>query len=157
MVVGCLYGRRLHLVCSVNGWELRWDLQGTTLQLISNFGSSLAWLAGGPGGDFGGTNSEISGPCRDVVGAARKFVWIVCAMWAVTFNEARAGCRFLETKIKCVFAAEVRNKKMAARAGHLPGLAEGRPGRFAKIIHWNFPPIADSEKVSVRLKSSGFA
>ena len=55
----------------------------------------------------------------------------------------RADCQFLEPNIKCDFAAEVRKKKMAARAGHLPGLSEGRPGKFAEVPHRNFPPESD--------------
>ena len=35
---------------------------------------------------------------------------------------------------------------MAARACHLPGLAEGRPGKFAEIIYPNFALIADFTK-----------
>ena len=35
---------------------------------------------------------------------------------------------------------------MAGRGGHLPGLAEGRPGKFVEIIDPNFPPIADFTK-----------
>ena len=35
---------------------------------------------------------------------------------------------------------------MAGRSGHLPGLAEGRPGKFAEIIYPNFPLIADFTK-----------
>ena len=35
---------------------------------------------------------------------------------------------------------------MAGRSGHLPGLAEGRPGKIAEIIYPNFPLIADFTK-----------
>ena len=59
--------------------------------------------------------------------------------------------------MKCDFAAEVHTKKLAARAGQLPGPAEGHPGRLAKIIDWNFAPTPDFSKWPFLLKSSGFA
>ena len=41
---------------------------------------------------------------------------------------------------------------MAARACPLPGLAEGRPGKFAEILDRNFPPIADFTKCTFTSK-----
>ena len=54
--------------------------------------------------------------------------------------------RFPRQKIMCDFAAEVRKKKMAARAVHSPGLAEGLPRSSTQITVWNFLPTSDFAK-----------
>ena len=41
------------------------------------------------------------------------------------------------------FRGRGAQKKMAARAGHPPGLAEGLPGSSTQIIVSNFPPTPD--------------
>ena len=60
--------------------------------------------------------------------------------------------RFREQDFKCDFAAEVRKKKMAARAVHPPSLAEGLPRSSTQIIVWNFPPTPDFTKCPFVLK-----
>ena len=106
------------------------------------FGSRAA--SGWPGKRFERWLAWAALVAQVMAGDVWKPVWkCVTARPLRLMRPSRAGCQFLEPKIKCDFTAEVRNKKMASRAGHLPGPAEGRPGKFAEVPHRNFPPTAD--------------
>ena len=89
------------------------------------------------------TGSNPADPERRRHPRCWKTVMKWCDGRTVTFNEAQSRLSISGAQNKVRFRCRGAQKKMAARVCHLPGLSEGRPGKFAEVPHRNFPPTAD--------------